>query len=266
MTEQLVISGPENRDESTLAGEAWTQSVVAPIATRGYVLRAESENAYPMDPLQSQRAYRMIDALQAHHVYHVNPPQMQPISPHYIVLTNGVTATGVDYSGAQFICEQLARWTCQAAITAATHRWWVDDEPGALMKRLRHFQGGLLEPALDAPLGPSSPQEMVNWLHEESGLTWDQLARTLGVSRRSAHAWANGQRVSGRNLERLSYVYSAIKSIDASSAEDRRHALFSPQTNNQPNLFDQLVIRARKAVPPRDEQALLRRLGIAPED
>ncbi|WP_082958897.1 helix-turn-helix transcriptional regulator [Mycobacterium sp. E3198] len=240
----LLVSDPDNRDESTSVAEAWTQSFPA----RAYVSRPVLEHAYRVDP-------------QLQHVYHVNPSELETISPHYVVLVNGVMGTGVDLSGAQFVLCNLAGWTCPAAITAAVPGW-ADDEPEAL-RQLRRFHG-FWGPALDAPAVPSSPQEMVRWLHEESGLTWDQLARTLGVSRRSVHAWANGQRVSGRNLERLSHVYSTIKEIDASSAEDRRHALFSPRHDMQPNLFDQLVIQARKAVPPRDENALLRRLGIAP--
>lgn len=256
MTEVLV-SEPENQDNSTSVKEAWTQ----PVTGAAYVLWPELAPVYR--PQQPEHVY-YVNQLQLQHVYDLNPMQLEPISAHYVVLTNGVTATGVDYSGAKFILAQLAGWTCPAAITAAA-RGWAHDESEAL-RRLRLLHGGFLEAVHDAPAAPSSPQEMVRWLHEESGLTWDQLARTLGVSRRSVHAWAGGQRVSGRNLERLSYVYSTINAIDASSAEDRRHTLFSPRSDMQPNLFDQLVIQARKAVPPRDENALLRRLGIAPPD
>jgi hypothetical protein len=245
MTE-LLVSDPENQDESTSVREAWTQSVTA----GAYVSWPELERVYHVDPLQLQ------------HMYRVNLLNLEPISAQYVVLTNGVMGTGVDYSGARFILAQLAGWTCPAAITAGARRW-PDDEPEAL-RQLRLLHSGFPRSVVGASAAPSSPQEMIRWLHEESGLTWDQLARTLGVSRRSVHAWAGGQRVSGRNLERLSHVYSTVNAIAASSPEDRRHQLFSPRSDMQPNLFDQLVIQARKAVPPRDENALLRRLGIAP--
>ena len=110
---------------------------------------------------------------------------------------------------------------------------------------------------------PSSSEEMVRWLYTESGLTWDQLSRVLGVSRRSVHSWASGQRVSGRNLERLSQVYSVISAVDGETPTARRYSLFRP-LENEPNLFDGLVQQARKASPPRDDDGLLRRLGIAP--
>lgn len=179
-------------------------------------------------------------------------------------LAAAIAVTGLDHRGAEFILGMLAGWTCPPAMTTGPRAG--PEENSQALASLRDYRGGYLVPAHDEPAAPSNPQEMVRWLYEESGLTWDQLARILGVSRRSVHAWANGQRVSGRNLERLSHVSSTIRAIEADSAVARRHALFSPRSNKQPNLFDELVIQARKATPPQDEDAFLRRLGIASED
>ncbi|WP_185975869.1 helix-turn-helix transcriptional regulator [Mycolicibacterium sp. 018/SC-01/001] len=104
-------------------------------------------------------------------------------------------------------------------------------------------------------------EAMVHWLYKESGLTWDQLARMLGVSRRSIHAWAGGQRISGRNLERLSSVYRVISEISASSPSERRQSIFEPRPGSA-NIFDQLVSAARKPGQPAGV-ALAERLGIA---
>ena len=167
--------------------------------------------------------------------------------------------TGLDSRGTEFILRYLAGWTAPPAMAVLLrHGGQADHSP--TLESLHSHAGGFL-PLKETH--PSNPQEMVRWLYEESGLTWDQLARTLGVSRRSVHAWARGQRVSGTNLERLSNVYSTIRGLDANSAADRRYAFFSPRDNNQPNLFDQLVMHARKAELPQDEQGLARRLGIA---
>jgi transcriptional regulator with XRE-family HTH domain len=171
-------------------------------------------------------------------------------------------ATGLDNCGAEFILRMFGGWT-SAPFTAPSSAHRGVDATQALAL-LRASRGGLTLVARRQS-EPLTPQEMVRWLYAESGLTWDQLSRILGVSRRSVHAWANGQRVSGANLERLSQVHVSIKRIDADSPIARRHTLFSPQ-DNMPNLFDRLVIHARKAEVPRDEHALLRRLGIAPED
>lgn len=40
-------------------------------------------------------------------------------------------------------------------------------------------------------------------LHSELGLTWDQIARYFGVSRRSVHSWVNGGRISAANEEAI---------------------------------------------------------------
>lgn len=65
----------------------------------------------------------------------------------------------------------------------------------------------------------------VLWLHRESGLTWDQLARTMGVSRRALHAWASGQRLAASNAERVDSIYRVIHSLPMTTKDDRRSAL-----------------------------------------
>lgn len=42
---------------------------------------------------------------------------------------------------------------------------------------------------------------LVKNLHDRSGLTWDQLSKALGVSRRSLHLWASGGRMNARHIE-----------------------------------------------------------------
>lgn len=55
----------------------------------------------------------------------------------------------------------------------------------------------------DTSAASSEPAEVVRSLKRRSGLTWDQLASALGVSRRSVHGWAAGTKVSARNMEAL---------------------------------------------------------------
>jgi transcriptional regulator with XRE-family HTH domain len=45
--------------------------------------------------------------------------------------------------------------------------------------------------------------DSVRSIYERSGLTWEQLARLFGVSRRAVHSWASGSRVSARHLEAI---------------------------------------------------------------
>ena len=48
-----------------------------------------------------------------------------------------------------------------------------------------------------------SDREEITWVKEHSGLTWDQLGKVFGVSRRAVHMWANGGRLNESNARRL---------------------------------------------------------------
>lgn len=65
----------------------------------------------------------------------------------------------------------------------------------------------VLAPSSASPKRESShrrtPAQAVQDLHDQTGLTWDQIARFFGVSRRSVHSWAAGGRMSSANEEAL---------------------------------------------------------------
>ncbi len=58
-----------------------------------------------------------------------------------------------------------------------------------------------------------------------SGLTWDQLARVLGVARRSLHFWASGKPMLPTNQERLQRVLCTVRTIDRGTATENRRLL-----------------------------------------
>lgn len=66
---------------------------------------------------------------------------------------------------------------------------------------------------------------LVRTLREESGLTWDQLGRFFGVSRRAVHLWANGGGMNSINLEHLHRLLAEVRALPASTSETRRSAL-----------------------------------------
>jgi len=68
-------------------------------------------------------------------------------------------------------------------------------------------------------------------LRRLSGLTWEQLARMLGVSRRSLHFWASGKPMTPSHEERLHRVLSLLKRGDRGSAGANRAALFAGGEN-----------------------------------
>ena len=64
-------------------------------------------------------------------------------------------------------------------------------------------------------------------LRIDSGLTWDQLGRLFGVSRRAVHMWASGKRMNSRNIELLSELRRMIAAAPGSTSDERRSWLFS---------------------------------------
>lgn len=89
----------------------------------------------------------------------------------------------------------------------------------------------------------------VRWLHQESGLTWDQLGRLFGVSRRAVHLWANGGRLNAANAETLSALVAAVRELPAVTPDERRSMLLAPDQGER-SIVDRF--RARHGTSPRD--------------
>ena len=63
-------------------------------------------------------------------------------------------------------------------------------------------------------------------VRERAGLTWDQIARLFGVSRRAVHLWAAGGRMTAANEETLLRVSGVLKATaQAPELEVRRAVL-----------------------------------------
>lgn len=61
---------------------------------------------------------------------------------------------------------------------------------------------------------PRSDRDEVAWIKEHSGLTWDQLGKVFGVSRRAVHMWANGGRLNESNARRLREFSAIIRDAE----------------------------------------------------
>lgn len=73
-----------------------------------------------------------------------------------------------------------------------------------------------------------TPSAAIAELRRRSGLTWDQLARLFGVSRRSIHFWASGEGLSAVNEERLGRMLAVIRYFDRGNAQVTRSVLMTP--------------------------------------
>jgi hypothetical protein len=76
-------------------------------------------------------------------------------------------------------------------------------------------------------------------LRRISGLTWDQLTRLFGVTRRSLHFWASGKLLNASNEERLRRVLAVIRRVDRGSGVKNRVMLLEDQKGVVP--FDLLA-------------------------
>lgn len=104
--------------------------------------------------------------------------------------------------------------------------------------------------------------DQIRLLHERSGLTWDQLGRLFGVSRRAVHNWASGSRLSAGNAETLARVVAAL-SDRANYDPDENRDWFLRAHSGGRSLFDDIRV-ARKQGDPIDEVLSVReRLGMA---
>lgn len=84
---------------------------------------------------------------------------------------------------------------------------------------------------------PKSDSDLVTSLHDRSGLTWEQLAKAIGVSRRSLHMWAAGSTVTyahRRVMERFDRLVSEI----GMTPEETRIKLLEQRTEGE-SLLDE---------------------------
>lgn len=102
-------------------------------------------------------------------------------------------------------------------------------------------QGSLTRGLDGAPHPKPVAAFRVRQLKDDSGLTWDQLRRLFGVSRRALHSWAGGARMNSRNEERLVCLESVIAALEGGATE-RRDALLGSSPDGGRSIFQQLAL------------------------
>jgi DNA-binding transcriptional regulator YiaG len=70
-----------------------------------------------------------------------------------------------------------------------------------------------------------SDREEITWIKEHSGLTWDQLGKIFGVSRRAVHMWANGGRLNEPNARRLRTFSAIIRGVESETPRSTPEAV-----------------------------------------
>lgn len=102
-------------------------------------------------------------------------------------------------------------------------------EAGTVSPQLHGVQLPKPEQARPETPGPrTSTAAGVTQLRADTGLTWDQLGRLFGVSRRAVHLWASGKQMNARNIELLSALEKLASKAPGGNPQERRAWLFSP--------------------------------------
>lgn len=65
-------------------------------------------------------------------------------------------------------------------------------------------------------------------LRRLTGLTWEELAALLSVTRRSLHLWANGGAINAPNERHVRDLLMAIRELDRGTARENRALLLAP--------------------------------------
>ena len=124
----------------------------------------------------------------------------------------------------------------------------------------------------------SSASAAIFAIRRLSGLTWEQIARIFGVTRRAVHFWASGKPLNDENEARVETVLSLLKRIDRGSADLNRKALIQVGSANSTTLdllaedkFDEAEARlglgiVREAKPQYSPEELASRRPPKPED
>lgn len=76
-----------------------------------------------------------------------------------------------------------------------------------------------------SPEQSTSTASKVKELYESSGLTWSQISRLFGVSRRSVYLWASGQPIAAKHEERLNNLLASMKKYKGLNPNETRSAL-----------------------------------------
>lgn len=89
---------------------------------------------------------------------------------------------------------------------------------------------------------PELDRDLVHWVKDNSGLTWDQLSRVFGVSRRAVHMWATGSRISAAKAELLRQFAAEVQRVAGATPDETRAALLASSATHR-SIVDQYRAR-----------------------
>lgn len=93
-------------------------------------------------------------------------------------------------------------------------------------------------------------QLMISELKEGSGLTWDQIGKLVGVSRRAVHNWLSGQVAKPAHVEAVSNLLDRVRALsDLKTFQIRRKLMEALDTPRTPARMDEPAILVANQTP-----------------
>jgi len=90
-------------------------------------------------------------------------------------------------------------------------------------------------------------EEVLQRVRRTSGLSWGDVARAMGVSRRTIHNWLNGARIAGVHLDRLLDLDRIVRIAGSvGRPDDVRARLLLPGPHGR-SIVDEMALAARPA-------------------
>jgi transcriptional regulator with XRE-family HTH domain len=87
-------------------------------------------------------------------------------------------------------------------------------------------------------------ESLLQRLRRVSGLNWADIARALGVSRRTIHNWLGGTRIAGVHLTRLLEFEHLVNKSALGQPENTRAYLLQPRANGR-SIVDEMQLSSR---------------------
>jgi len=104
--------------------------------------------------------------------------------------------------------------------------------------------------ARPADVAPLTSKELVLEVHDRSGLTWEQIARALGVSKRAVLMWARDAQVSAANLDNLSSLRALVVEFAGMNVDETRMRLITSSASSIAPLAVWVESRVERASKP----------------
>lgn len=126
--------------------------------------------------------------------------------------------------------------------SAPSGSWSMTSAEGSPQLRVVATAGGTSSGQIAKGATPrlsAEPARQVTELRILSGLTTDQVAKLMGVTRRSIHNWIGGSAMTRQNQQRVAELLSLVRSLPADTPEGRRDAVLDSSGGR--SLFHRLL-------------------------